>query len=187
MKNPHGTSTTDAVAQEAMYRPTGHPGQAGLLATYAADNGTNDVVVTNGNTNVAEVDSLTVTGVGNRFIINASLYFLNLQKPIGVVGAAKADGITLFGGGSLFLAVYISENGGPFVPVDSCGQSANVNGQETLTRAFEIPAPAGSYVIQLNAGVDTVVIGSATVPGSPPGSGVNPGGRLVVEVVGPNP
>jgi hypothetical protein len=138
--------------------------------TYYADNGSMDIAIPLAPPGTA-VTVVSVPGVvvaaGQKLIIHASAYFSAITG----------------GTGPIFFAVFAS-SGGPDVPIDGVGQTATAGAQEVITRVFADLAPAaGTYTIKIKANVAAGLTG-ATVVGTPPGTGLFPGGRLTVQVLG---
>jgi hypothetical protein len=108
-----------------------------------------------------------VVGAGEKLLIHASAYFSAITG----------------GTGPIFFAVFAS-SGGPDVPIDGVGQTATAGAQEVITRVFADLAPApGTYTFKIKANV-AAGLTAAKVVGTPPGTGLFPGGRLTVQVLG---
>ncbi len=139
----------------------------GIVAVYASDNGTTDVAVVAGNVTLTFVKGVHVTA-GQNVIVHASAYY---TATAGIPGPGR------------IITSVSSSSGGPFLLQDQVGESSVVAEEHVTTRSFQITGlPAGDYKFVLEGQVAGSLTG-ATVPGAPPGSGLTPGARLIVEVV----
>ncbi len=141
-------------------------GALSIVKTYYGDNGSTDIAVGVVPVTLASISGI-VVGPNQKLVVQASVFY-----------EATA------GEGNIFTAVEAQNGVGPFVPIDATGDSIGTAliPLRTFSRSFEEPAEPDTYTIRISAQCADGLTG-AKVIGEPPGSGVSPAARLVVQVV----